>query len=116
MTVSIHRWACRGSLSHPTSFLTCEIGSQIRSELFERCLIWRHDRASNFRCVRWVIPDGGGVFEENFEQVLRDCHLSTKIVANNLLERTDVVVAGLSIWVFGECLQGQDQSFVGGIV
>ena len=111
MTVSIYRWTCRDSLSHHPSLVICEIGNQIRSEVFERCLICRHDRASIIRRVCWVIPDGGGALEEDFEQVLRGCHLSI-----NLLERTDVVVAGLSIWVFGECLPEQDKSFLGGIV
>ena len=63
-----------------------------------------------------AIPDGVGVPEEDFEQILRDFRLSIRIVANNLLECTEVVVAGLSIfWVFGECMPEQVKSFVGGI-
>ena len=116
MGVSIHRWTCRGSVSHHTNFVICEVGRQIRSEVFERCLVCRHDRSSIIRRVCWVILNGVGVLEEDFEQVLRDCYLSIKIVTNNLLECTEVVVAGLSIfWVFGECLPEQDKSVVGGI-
>ena len=102
--------------SRHTAFVKRQILGQIRGEILERRLIGRHDRAGIIRRGRRVVPDAGGVLEENLEQGLRDLHLVIEVGADDLLERADVVVARLGARVLGEGLPEEDQGLVGGVV
>ena len=105
----------RYSSSH-TGLVIRDIGGQICSKVFERCLICCHNRAGIIRRGCWVIPGCGGLLEKDFEQGLRDCHLIINIGADDLFGGTHVVVVGLSVRMFSECLPEEDKSFEGGIL